>query len=155
MATPQPQLETALVIKRQFDAPREKVFKAWTDPQALMQWYAPADDFKTPVATVDLRVGGGYRIEMIKPDGSRHCVSGRYKEVRAPERLVFSWQWENDVNGTGPDSVVTVELRDIGGRTELILTHARFATKHARDMHEHGHSGCLDRLQRLLAQQAL
>ncbi len=155
MATPQPKVETALVIKRQFDAPREKVFKAWTDPQALMQWYAPSDAHKTPVAEVDLRVGGGYRIEMIDPEGKRHCVVGRYEEVKPPEKLVFTWAWEHDTMSGANDTLVTLQFRDLGGRTELILTHERFATTKARDMHEHGHSGCLDRLQRLLAQQAL
>jgi uncharacterized protein YndB with AHSA1/START domain len=153
MATPNPVAPYALTLRRTFDAPREKVFRAWTDPQALKQWYAPSDAFQTPVAETDPKVGGRYRIEMIDPEGKRHCVVGRYQEVKAPERLVFTWAWENDEHGTGEDSVVTLEFRDLGGRTEMTLTHERFATEKARDMHEHGHSGCLERLQRLLVSQ--
>ncbi len=152
MAKPQPQqLDTALVIKRQFDATREKVFEAWTDPQALKQWFAPSDEYKTPVAETEPKIGGRYRIEMVDAAGKSHCVVGRYTEVKPPERLVFTWQWEKDEVGTGDNSIVTVELRDLGGRTELTLTHERFLTKNARDCHQVGHNGCLERLQRFLA----
>ncbi|MBI3899818.1 MAG: SRPBCC domain-containing protein [Gammaproteobacteria bacterium] len=151
MAKPQlKKSETTLVLTRQFDAPREQVFRAWTDPKALMQWFAPADSFTTPAADVELRVGGRYRIDMVSADGKHHIVAGEYREVRAPERLVFTWAWASKEPETG-DTLVTVELRDLGGRTELVLTHERFLTAHARDLHEQGHSGCLDRLQRLLA----
>jgi uncharacterized protein YndB with AHSA1/START domain len=152
MAAPQPKTES-LVLTRQYAAPPEAVFRAWVDPQALKRWYAPADDFQTPEAEVDPRVGGRYRIKMIGPDGRVHCVFGRYLEFHPPERLVFTWAWENDAAAIG-ETLVTVELRDLGGRTELVLTHERFPAEDVRDRHEHGHSGCLDRLQRYLASAA-
>jgi uncharacterized protein YndB with AHSA1/START domain len=151
MAIATPVAPLTLTLRRTYNAPREKVFQAWIDPQALKQWYAPSDAFKTPVAQTDPKVGGRYRIEMIDPEGKRHCVVGRYEEVKPPERLVFTWAWEQDEHGTGDDTVVTLEFRDLGGRTELILTHERFASEKAREMHEHGHGGCLERLARFLA----
>lgn len=82
--------ETTLQIKRTFAAPREKVFQAWTDPAALKRWFGPSDDFSTPVAEVDLRVGGRYRIHMKSPDGQPHTVHGVYREVTPPAKLVFT-----------------------------------------------------------------
>ncbi|MGQ0811672.1 MAG: SRPBCC family protein, partial [Nitrospiraceae bacterium] len=78
---------TTLRITRTFNAPRDKVFKAWTDSQALMRWFAPSDDFSVPFAEVDLRVGGSYRIQMKAPNGDLHTVKGRYREVIVPEKV--------------------------------------------------------------------
>src|SRR5262249_55622945 len=86
--------DTTLTITRTFNAKPEAVFKPWTDPQALMRWFAPSDDFTTPVAEVDPRVGGRYRIQMKDPAGQFHTVRGTYREVTPPARLVFTWTWE-------------------------------------------------------------
>jgi uncharacterized protein YndB with AHSA1/START domain len=109
-----------------FDAPREVVFRAWTDPDELMRWWGPGA-FTTPAATVDLRPGGRYELVMQPPGGGDPLVvAGEYREVRPPERLVYTWRWEAGV----PDpreSLVTVEFRDLGGRTEVVLVHDNFA----------------------------
>lgn len=96
--------ETSLKITRRFDASREKVFKAWTDPQALKKWFAPADTYETPAAEVDLRVGGRYRIVMKSRDGEEHRVGGAHREIRAPEKLVFAWGWGK--HSRGPASAI-------------------------------------------------
>lgn len=142
--------DTTLTITRTFNAKREAVFKAWTDPQALTRWFAPSDDFATPVVEVDLRVGGRYRIQMKAPDGGPHTVHGTYREVTPPARLVFTWAWaEGSCGGEMPpeqETLVTVEFHDRGGATELVLTHENFPTVKVRDSHQEGWNGCLNRL---------
>lgn len=148
MATKQPLGETALVVRRTLAAPRERVFRAWTQPEELKRWSAPGD-YGIPVAQVDLRVGGGYRIEMQAPTGQRHRAVGVYREVRPPERLVYTWSWEEDP--AMGETVVTVEFLDRGASTEVVLTHDLFPNAEARAQHEQGWSSCLDRLVRTLA----
>ena len=140
---------TRLRITRTFPAPRERVFRAWTDPAALKKWFAPGDDYATPIAEVDLRVGGRYRIQMRSPKGNLHTVAGVYREVTPPEKLVFTWSWQEGGMDVG-ETLVTVEFRDRGNSTELILTHERFPTAETRDEHRKGWTGCLDRLPQAL-----
>ncbi len=137
--------ETTLRLTRTLTAPREKVFKAWTEPAALKKWFAPGDDYATPMAEVELRVGGRYRIQIRSPHGKLHTVVGVYREVKPPERLVFTWSWQEGGMDVG-ETLVTVELRDQGKTTELILTHEQFPTVETRDEHAKGWAGCLDRL---------
>ncbi|MDA1305624.1 MAG: SRPBCC domain-containing protein [Nitrospirae bacterium] len=144
--------QTTLQVTKIYQAPREEVFKAWTSPEALKQWFGPTDDFKTPEAEVDLRVGGAYRIHMVAPDSESHIVGGTYKEVSAPSKLVFTWAWEAGSGcgatevGATHDTLVTVEFRNRDGETELVLTHEQFPDVAARDKHNEGWGGCLDRL---------
>src|SRR5436190_169793 len=90
-----------LEIKRLIKAPRERVFDAWTRPEQLKQWMGPDEDMTIASVKIDLRVGGKFRIQMKAPDGESYTAVGTYREVRAPERLVFTWDWEKD--GSGPD----------------------------------------------------
>jgi uncharacterized protein YndB with AHSA1/START domain len=146
MATPatQPQSETKLRIARRLAAPREKVFRAWTSPEALRNWFAPSKEYQTTIPELDLRVGGRYRVEM-RLGEKLHVVAGTYLEIRPPERLVFRWRWENEPAHVG-DTVVTLEFGERDGQTELVLTHEGFAGVATRDEHEKGWNGCLDRL---------
>lgn len=140
--------QTTLRLTRTFAAPREKVFGAWTHPEELKKWFHPPG-YETPSAEIDLRVGGKYRIGMRKlPDGEVFYLSGTYREVRPPERLVYTWKWEAEPE-LG-DTVVTVEFHGRGGSTEIVLTHELFPTEKARQEHEHGWSGGLDNLARIL-----
>lgn len=141
--------ETALRLTRTLKAAREKVFRAWTDPAALKKWFAPGDDYATPIAEVDLRVGGRYRIQIRSPQGKLHTVVGVYREVKPPEKLVFTWSWQEGGMDVG-ETLVTVEFRDQGNTTELILTHELFPTPETRDEHTKGWTGCLDRLPQAL-----
>lgn len=95
------------------------------------------------VAELDLRVGGRFRIEMKHAKGNVHCVVGTYREVRPPERLVYTWAWEGKDMG---ETLVTVEFLDRGGSTEVRLTHELFPTSEMRDEHAKGWNGCLDHL---------
>jgi len=149
MATKTQPSDTTLQIKRTFAAPREKVFRAWTDPRALTRWFAPSDDFSTPLAEVDVRVGGKYRIQMKAPDGVLHTVNGVYREVKPPEKLVFTWSWEpggGSCGTPGYETLVTVEFHERGNSTELVLTHEGFMDSTERDKYNQGWTGCLNRL---------
>ncbi len=148
MDSSKPSTQDTVNLRRIFKAPREKVFRAWTDPEELKKWWGP-EGYTTPSAEVDLRVGGKYRLGMRKlPDGQIFYLSGIYREVRPPERLVYTWRWE--AQPEHGETLVTVEFRQMGDSTEVVLTHERFPTEKARDDHNRGWTGCLDRLAKLL-----
>ena len=150
MAQPTTRQDTTLRITRTFAPPRETVFRAWTDPEALKQWWGPPG-YGTPVAEVDLRAGGRYRLGMRElPEGAIFYLSGTYREIRPPEKLVYTWRWESDP----PESqtLVTVEFQERGAATEVVVTHEMFAARDQRDKHEMGWTGCLGKLVPFLAQ---
>ena len=148
-----PDVETTVRITKTITAPMEQVFKAWTDPDILKRWMAPDASFSVPIAEVDLRTGGSYRLGMLSPgESAPFVVGGVYREVRPPEKLVFTWVWEHP-DGSAPDPstdakemLVTVELRDLGGSTEVVLTHEFHPDQHSRDEHAKGWEGCLNQL---------
>jgi uncharacterized protein YndB with AHSA1/START domain len=144
MATTQQQTDT-LQLQRTFAAPPERVWEAWTSAEAMSRWFRPADDYACTVHALDVRPGGRYRLELTHaPKGVRHIVSGTYEAVEPPRRLAFTWRWED--NPTMPDTLVTIELRPLGGGTELTLTHTRLAEEKLREDHRHGWTRCLERL---------
>jgi uncharacterized protein YndB with AHSA1/START domain len=134
----------ALSIVRKFNVAPEKVWRAWTDPQALRQWMGPSDAFSVVVAETDVRVGGRYHIVMKAPNGEEHDVSGVYREVVPNQKLVYTWAWKSTPER---ESLVTMQLRALGDGTELSLRHENFADDEARDRHNQGWVGCLDRLE--------
>lgn len=141
--------EIGLRLERQFDAPSERVFDAWTDPQVLKQWWAAGPDWSTPLAEVDLRVGGRYRMSMRDPQNdATHTVGGEYKEIDRPARLVYTWAWER-MDGAeldGEESIVEVEFKSQDAGTLVVVTHRGFASEESRANHEHGWNACLDNL---------
>lgn len=98
--------DTTLTLIRTFKAPRQQVFDAFTKKEAIQSWFGP-EGYTVPRASVDVRTGGKYRIEMHSPEGSVHIVTGDYQEVRPPEKLVFTWAWL-DGAGVGPQTLVTL-----------------------------------------------
>ncbi len=146
IASTQPQTNT-LQLRRTIRAPRAKVFRAWTDPQALKQWFGPPG-YPAQAAEVDLRIGGKYRITMRKdPDGDLKSHYGTFQEIRPSERLVFTWNYDHrDIGNT----LVTIDFRDLGDQTEIVLTHERFPSPEVRDQHSIGWNGCLDRLEQFV-----
>lgn len=137
------QAPVAVEVRRTFAASRQRVFEAWTRPEALKRWAAPGP-METPVVEVDLRVGGRYRIHMRGPDGKEHRVVGVYREVDPPRRLVYTWTWETNPEVT--DSVVTVEFHDRGEATEVVLRHGGLPSEDSRRRHTEGWIGCLAKL---------
>jgi uncharacterized protein YndB with AHSA1/START domain len=140
--------ETSLRVERTFDAPREDVFDAWTNPEVLRRWWRPNPAWSTPVAEVDLRVGGRYRISMEDPESeAKHTACGEYTEVSRPQRLVYSWQWQEDDGRLGHASTVTVDFHADGGRTTVVLEHTGLISAESRDSHTYGWAGILEALQ--------
>ena len=137
-----------LQIKRTFQAPRERVFRAWTDRAELARWFAPSADYFTVVPELEFRVGGRYRVEMHHKDGNVHKVSGTYQEIKPPEKIVFTWRWDRDASLE--DSLVTIEFHDLGNSTEMTLTHERLPNLEERDKHAHGWNGCIEQLANFL-----
>jgi uncharacterized protein YndB with AHSA1/START domain len=147
--------ETSLRIERTFDAPTEDVFDAWTSPEVLRRWWRPNPAWATPVAEVDLRVGGRYRISMEDPEsGTKHTAGGEYSEVSRPRRLVYSWRWEQDNGQLGHASTVTVDFHADGERTNVVLEHSGLESSESRDSHTQGWTGILERLQEHLFENA-
>jgi uncharacterized protein YndB with AHSA1/START domain len=134
-----------LVVRRLMPASRERVFAAWTDPEGMREWMCPGSVVSTE-ATLDVRVGGAFRIVMNNKD-SRVEHTGEYKVVDPPSKLVFAWISENtDYQPT----LVTVELLDRGKQCELVLTHERFPRPDKVEDHERGWTAIVDRLARRL-----
>ena len=144
MAKEQLSPETSLKLRRTFQAPRERVFRAWTDPLELGRWFAPSEEYHALVPVLELRVGGKYCVEMHHQGGNIHRVSGVYREIKPPEKIVFTWLWEHDPSTD--ESLVTIEFRDLGPSTEMILTHEHLPNAEQRDKHEHGWQGCMNQL---------
>ncbi len=140
-----------IVLTRQFDAPRELVFKTYTDPQAIPNWWGPRR-LSTTVDHMDVRPGGTWRFVQRDADGNEYAFHGVYHEVVPPERLVATFEFEGM-----PGHVVleTARLEDLGGRTKLTTTSV-FQTVEDRDGMvasgmEEGATESMDRLEELLA----
>jgi uncharacterized protein YndB with AHSA1/START domain len=153
MTQPTPQTGISLSVHKTINAPRERVFYAWTQPELLHKWWGAHESFSAPVAEVDLRVGGKYRLGMLEPGkDAPYVCHGVYQVINRPENLVFTWAWENqphDLDFELVETLVTIEFIDKGQVTEVILTHEKFPDEHMRDEHQGGWNGCLDGLERL------
>lgn len=148
-ANPSPSaiVKPSLTLKRRLNAPPAKVYEAWTKPEKLAHWFGPAETVASSVqADMDVRVGGRFRVSFDTVDGEYHQVGGVYREVVPNERLVFTWAWH-----TTPEreSLVTVTLKADGAGTLLTLHHEQFFDRAARDGHERGWTGTLDKLEKL------
>jgi uncharacterized protein YndB with AHSA1/START domain len=150
-----PASDRELVLTRIIDAPREKVFKAWTDPELLKQWFAPTP-WTTPAAQTDVRPGGSSLIVMRSPDGNDFPNSGVYLEVVKNERLVFTdaytKAWEPSEK---PFMTVILTFEDEGGKTKY-TARVRHWTVADRETHEkmgfhQGWGQCADQLAALVA----
>jgi len=148
--------DATLVLRRRLNATPERVFQAWTSPEHIQHWMRPEPGMVVPSVRMDLRVGGRFRIQMQNPDGEYFTAVGEFREVEAPERLVYTWDWEKDGGGTdfgeveGKTSVITVEFLKRGKQTEFVMTHTRFATVQSRDGHAEGWSRAVESLAKFL-----
>lgn len=122
-------------IRRVYPVAADKVWRAWTEPQALSQWFGSGQPGSVTAAEFDLRVGGRYRIAFTCPKGLHNEVSGVYDEIVAGRRLVFSWAWHST-----PERVsrITIDLTPMAGGTELSFVHDRFVDQQACDNHAGG-----------------
>lgn len=161
-AAEQPE-EQELVITRVFDAPRDLVFKAWTERDRMMRWWGP-NGFTLPVCNIDVRPGGAYLYCMRSPEGQDYWGKGVYREIVEPERIVctdsFADEEGNTVSpqayGMSPDwpeeALITVTFDEQGGKTRLTLQHAPLKPGPERDMCHQGWSESLVKLEKYLAE---
>jgi uncharacterized protein YndB with AHSA1/START domain len=138
----------SLTLERFYPVGPEKVWRAWTDPQALTRWFGPGGAQPVALAELDVRVGGRFRIVFGGPQGTEHEVQGVYREVAPHRRLAFTWIWPR----TTPEreSLVTIELRATGRDTELVFTHAQLFDEQVRDGHRAGWSETFVKLETYL-----
>ena len=138
----------SLTFKRRLNAAPEKVYAAWTDPQKLIRWFGRVDAKPDTVrAEVDPRVGGRYRVNFNIESGEYFEVGGIYREVVPNQRLVFSWAWHSTPER---ESLVTLSLQPDGDGTLLTLHHEQLFDEAARDGHESGWIGTLDKLEKFI-----
>ena len=137
--------ERALELIRVFDAPRELVWAAWTDQNHARHWWGPRHHPATHVE-IDARVGGKWRIRLTGvADGRELWHGGVVREVVRPERLVFTFAWDEE-GGRGEESIVTITFADEGGKTRMSFSQTPFASVEERDGHGEGWSSTFDRL---------
>jgi predicted dithiol-disulfide oxidoreductase (DUF899 family)/uncharacterized protein YndB with AHSA1/START domain len=134
-------------ITRVLDASRDEVFRAWTEPDQAARWFGPVG-CTTPRETVsmDVQPGGEWRATMIRDeDGEEYPIGGVYREVLAPERLVFTWGDPARL-GEPEQSLITITLTDLGGKTEMVFHQTGLDSGDERTEVQQGWSSCLDRL---------
>lgn len=143
--------EREIRVEREFDAPRERVFAAYTDPELVPRWWGPRET-TTVVDEMDPTAGGRWRFVARNPDGSETGFRGVYREVTLPERIVQTFEWEGM---PGHVSVDTAVFEDLGDRTRIVSTTVFHATEEREGMlesgMERGMNETYDRLEELLA----
>ncbi|WP_299816096.1 SRPBCC domain-containing protein [uncultured Roseibium sp.] len=139
--------DLSVVVSRIFPAPRTKVFEAWLDPQVLALFMQPCEGGPPATVTNDPVEGGDFEIIM-RADDKEIPHRGVYKEINRHSRLAFTWESPFSL----PDSVVTLDFKDVADGTELTLTHVKFPSEESRDGHEGGWKGILAALMPVLAE---
>lgn len=144
--------ERELIITRVIDAPRALVYRAWTQPEHLARWWGP-QGFTTIHCEMDPRVGGAYRFGMRSPQGTDYWKRGVFRELREPERIVFTFAWENADGTLRHELLTTITLDEQDDGTRLTLQQTGFDTTEWRDDHHQGWSSTLERLAKYIATQ--
>ena len=137
-------LELKLVV----GAPRERIFRALTEPGELAKWWGP-HGFTTPAIDLDLRVGGGYRFTMAPPGGDPFHLSGQFLQIDPPGRLVYTFCWDEPDPDDRP-TVVTLSLGEVAGATQVSLSQGEFATEARLALHRGGWTDSLEKLRELI-----
>jgi uncharacterized protein YndB with AHSA1/START domain len=146
--------ERELIITRIFDAPRRLVFKMWIEPEHLMHWWGPRG-FTTISGRIDARPGGAWSRSIRSPDGTVVSKHGVYREIVAPERLVLTYITDDAAGNPGPATLVTVTFADLGNKTRLTLHQSGFDPVAARNDHQRGWTGALERFAEHLSASAV
>jgi uncharacterized protein YndB with AHSA1/START domain len=148
-------LDTVLRVQRRLPYPCERVYDAWTRPDAWKHWFCvPGEGYSGRMTDFACEPGGAYRAEMRNPNDATVIQSGVFQAIGPLQRLVFTHLWETSVFGDDVDydeTLVAVDFEASGETTVLTLTHLGFPNEAIRDEHLWGWEGCLDSLERHLA----
>lgn len=139
--------DRACRVTRTIPAPREEVFRAWTEPDWIRRWSCPPGGTIRD-SQVDLVAGGPYLLLIEAEEGTLHTAFGVYREVDPPNRLVYTWDWEEPESSVG-QTLVTVEFIADGAATEVVVAHEGFAAPEAAEGHRLGWTWSLERLEAL------
>ena len=134
-------------VRRVIPAPPEAVFRAWTEPDRIRRWSCPPGGTILE-SQVDLEAGGVYRLVIEAKEGTVHTAFGTYGEIDRPNRLVYTWDWEEAENAIG-ETLITVEFLADGASTEVVVTHEGFPTAEAAEGHRLGWTWSVERLEEL------
>jgi uncharacterized protein YndB with AHSA1/START domain len=145
-----PAERTSLEIKRFIRASRDRVYAAWTDPAQLKEWFGPAS-VRTREVVAEAHVGGKFCWDLVNDEGEERTVHGEYREVVPGTKVVFTWQWDDDELWKGRTSIVTVDLADAKGGTEVTLVHEQLPSEESRDRHTEGWSSLFDQLEKFFS----
>jgi uncharacterized protein YndB with AHSA1/START domain len=137
-----------LRIERTFEATAEEVFDAWTSPEVMRRWFHAVADWDTPVAEVDLRIGGRVRVVMRSPDGQERSMGGEYRLIERPHRLVMTWTFYDDHPGN--EQLIELTFSESEGSTTVLMTNSRISTDDRLESQNVGWNGCFNELQRVL-----
>ena len=140
-----------LRLTRHFAAPREIVFRAWTDPAWLVRWMGP-QGCTCPHAETDLRIGGALKLAIRNAEGEDHWAHGIYQSIEAPALLSFTWRWQQEDGSLGHEMMIEIAFLEKDDGTELVFTQTRFPTDESRDQHEGGWKGSFESLTDILAE---
>ena len=136
-------------IERTFAAAAEDVFDAWTSPEVMRRWFHCAPDWDTPTAEVDLRVGGEVRVVMRMPDGTEAGARGEYRLIDRPRRLVMIWAFDDEAPN---EQLIDLSFTESEGSTTVLMVNSGISTDERREAQDWGWNGCLDELERVLAE---
>ena len=157
MSTDNTATDRAVEITRIFDAPRELVWQAWTDPQHLMRWWGPKD-FTAPACKIDLRVGRKYHFCMRSPDGQDYWNKGIFRELVERERIVYTDSFADAEGNSVPatfygmgadipfEMVLTVTFEELDGKTKMTLHYVDFSSREMSEMTHAGWNESFDKL---------
>jgi uncharacterized protein YndB with AHSA1/START domain len=136
-----------LTVSRVIKAPCAPVFRAWTEPEQLTQWFGPAEA-ELRNLKAEIKIGGTFRVHFVSEKGD-HIATGNYKEIVPNKRLKFSWSWEHYAM---PDSLVTIDFEDLGTATRLTLVHEGLPDQEDADDHNKGWTSMIEKFARLIEQ---
>jgi uncharacterized protein YndB with AHSA1/START domain len=134
----------ALEITRVFDAPPILVFKAFTKPEHMVRWWGPKN-FTTTVQKLEFREGGSYRFTIHGPDNT-HRMSGVFREIVEPNKIMFTFAWDDENGEPGKESLITITIEPEGAKARLTFQQAPFDNAETRDSHAEGWGEVLDKL---------
>lgn len=135
----------ALLITRMFDAPRELVFRAFTEIEMALKWMGPRD-FPMSNLEGELRPGGKWRGCLRAADGRELWQGGEWREIVPPARLAFTFAWEQADGSRGAETLIEIQFDERGGKTLMTFRQGRFDTQENRDGHRSGWNSAFDRL---------